>query len=122
MAEADRRAIESGTPEAELVDRAGRAVARHALRMLGGGYGRRVVVVCGKGNNGADGHVAARVLRGWGVRVDEFSIADGIDHNAFDRAAARADVVVDAMYGTGFRGRLEGEAAEVAVNMPLLTT
>ena len=63
MAEADRRAIAAGTPEAVLVERAGRAVARHALRMLGGSYGRRVVIVCGKGNNGADGRVAARVLR-----------------------------------------------------------
>ena len=50
-----------------------RAVARHALRMLGGTYGRRVVVVCGKGNNGADGRVAARRLRARGVGVDELA-------------------------------------------------
>jgi NAD(P)H-hydrate epimerase len=117
MGKADRRAIAAGTPEAELVERAGAAVAWTVRRVLGGVYGRRVVVVAGKGNNGADGSVAARVLRGWGVRVDEFSIADGIDFERFDRARTRADVVVDAMFGTGFRGALEGDAAEVAVRV-----
>ena len=42
-----------------LVDRAGTAVALAALGLLGGAYGRRVVIVSGKGNNGADGRVAA---------------------------------------------------------------
>ena len=60
MSAADRHAIETGTPETVLVERAGGAVAGHAQRMLGGTYGRRVVVVAGKGNNGADGRVAAR--------------------------------------------------------------
>ncbi len=49
--------------EAVLVERAGTAVATWALRLLGGSYGRRVVVVAGKGNNGADGRVAAERLR-----------------------------------------------------------
>ena len=53
--------IEAGTPVEVLMDRAGRAVAwRGARRCCGGTYGRRVVVVCGKGNNGGDGLVAAR--------------------------------------------------------------
>src|SRR5690349_18558674 len=114
MGEADRRAIAAGTPETTLIDRAGAAVAWTVRRMLGGVYGRRVVVVEGKGNNGADGRVAARVLRGWGVRVDEFALADGIDHDAFMRALEPADVFVDAMFGTGFRGALDGDAAWVA--------
>ena len=46
----------------ELIDRAGRAVARVAIRMLGGTYGRRVVVLAGPGNNGADGRVAGHHL------------------------------------------------------------
>jgi NAD(P)H-hydrate epimerase len=114
MADADRAAIAAGTPEATLVERAGNAVAWAVRRLLGGVYGRRAVVVCGKGNNGADGRVAARVLRHWGVGVDEFPITDDIDRTAFQRALARADVLVDAMFGTGFRGALDGAPAWVA--------
>jgi len=112
MAEADRYAIERGTPEEVLVERAGRAVARHALRMLGGSYGRRVVVVCGKGNNGADGRVAARVLRSRGVGVDEID-AEAFSQDDF-RSLLRADLAIDAMYGTGFRGALAGTPAWAA--------
>ena len=53
-----RRPCQSVTHDT-LVRRAGTAVAHAALRMLGGAYGRRVVVVAGKGSNGADGRVAA---------------------------------------------------------------
>ena len=115
MAAADRRAIAGGTPEAVLVERAGRAVGGHALAMLGGTYGRRVVVVCGKGNNGADGRVAARLLRARGVGVDELALEAGFDASELRRPLSRADLVIDAMYGTGFRGRLEG-AAELVAN------
>jgi ADP-dependent NAD(P)H-hydrate dehydratase / NAD(P)H-hydrate epimerase len=113
MADADRRTIAAGTPEPVLVDRAGRAVARQAQRALGGLYGRRVVVVCGKGNNGADGRVAARLLRSRGVGVDELLLADGFGEVELRRALRRADLAIDAMYGTGFRGRLEGTAEMV---------
>ncbi len=114
MGEADRRAIAGGTPQAVLVERAGHAVVRGAVRMLGGDYGRRVVVVCGKGNNGADGHVAARVLHGRGIGVDVFALDDGIDGDTLARSVARANLAIDAMFGTGFRGALEGDAARVA--------
>ena len=92
-----------------------RAVARHARQMLGGIYGRRVVVVCGKGNNGADGRVAARRLRARGCRRRR--VAARPPASARPSCAgrcARADLVIDAMYGTGFRGRLEGPAEMVA--------
>jgi NAD(P)H-hydrate epimerase len=114
MAEADRRAIAAGIPESVLVERAGRAVALHARRMLGGTYGRRVVVVCGKGNNGADGRVAARLLRAWGIGVELFALTDRIEPRLFQRALTRADLAIDAMFGTGFRGALEGDAAVAA--------
>ena len=114
MGEADRRTIAAGTPEAVLVERAGSAVGRHALRMLGGTYGRRVLVVRGKGNNGADGAVAARYLRTRGIGVDELALADGIDAIALARALGRAHLAIDAMFGTGFRGELDGDAARVA--------
>jgi len=114
MGEADRETIARGTPEAELVERAGAAVAARALRMLGGVYGRRVAVVAGKGNNGADGVVAARRLRTRGIGVAEFALSDGIAVPKLERELARADLVIDAMFGTGFRGSLAGDAAAAA--------
>src|SRR4029077_14636201 len=113
MGDADRRTIAAGTPVEVLMDRAGRAVAWEVRRLAHGRYGRRVVLVCGKGNNGGDGLVAARVVAGWGMRPVVFELSAGIDHGRFTRALARADVAVDAMYGTGFRGALEGDAAFV---------
>ena len=64
-------AVDAAAPEPVdvLVERAGWAVSRHALDMLGGSDARRVVVVAGKGNNGADGRAAARRLSQRGVRV-----------------------------------------------------
>ena len=96
----EMRAVDRASPEPEevLVERAGSAVARAALDMLGGAYGRRVVVVAGKGNNGADGRVAADRLRRRGVRVSVIEAAE-----APDRLPA-SDLVIDAAYGTGFRG------------------
>src|SRR5918911_475932 len=114
MAARDAAAIAGGVTEATLVDRAGGAVARGARRLLGGTYGRRVVIVCGKGNNGADGRVAAERLAGWGARVARFDLAgldSPMDRDSFERALARADLAIDAMFGTGFRGALDGAAA-----------
>ncbi len=114
MAAADRRAILAGTTETVLMTRAGHAVAREVRRFMGGTYGRRVVVVCGKGNNGGDGVIAAALLRRWGARVDEFHLERGIDRGDAARAIRLADVVLDAMMGTGLRGVLTGDAAWVA--------
>mgnify|MGYP003346326172 CR=1 FL=1 len=80
-----------------LVQRAGAAVARHAVRMLGGTYGRVVNVVVGKGNNGADGRVAARLLADRGVKVRVFEAHD------CPAALPPAHLVIDAAYGTGFQ-------------------
>lgn len=93
-------AIDAAAPEPVdvLIDRAGRAVASAALDLLGGRYGRRVVVVAGRGNNGADGRVAAERLARRGVRVTV------IDAAAAPPTLPACDLVVDAAYGTGFRG------------------
>ncbi len=114
MAEADRRTIAAGTPGAVLMDRAGHAVAWGVRRRLGGTYGRRVVVACGPGNNGGDGIIAAEALRAAGVRVARLRLADPWSPARLAREVARADLLVDAMYGTGFRGVLEGPAAAFA--------
>ena len=68
-AELDRETRARGVSAELLMERAGRAVARAAIDLLGGTYGRRAVVVCGKGNNGGDGFVAARHLARAGVRT-----------------------------------------------------
>ena len=122
MAEADQRAIAAGTSVDVLMDRAGRAVAWAVRRRLDGVYGRRAVVVCGKGNNGGDGLVAAATLRAWGMRVDVIELVQPADDPALRRAFDRADVFVDAMYGTGFSGQLEGLAADAAARSAELTT
>lgn len=122
MGAADARAIAAGTPEAALVERAGRAVAAHARRMLGGTYGRRVVVVAGRGNNGADGRVAARALARQGIGTEVFDLAGDVDPARLARALARADLAIDAMFGTGFRGALDGDAAAAALAMRAVPT
>src|SRR5580658_10678876 len=97
MRAADAHALET-TAQETLVGRAGTAVACQALRMLGGAYGRRVIVVAGKGNNGADGRVAAGVLTRRGARVVVYPPAGA------PRALPACDLVIDAALGTGFRG------------------
>nr|MDQ3958593.1 NAD(P)H-hydrate epimerase [Actinomycetota bacterium] len=122
MRRADEAAIASGTPAAELMERAGRALARRAVALAGGRYGRRALVLCGKGNNGGDGLVAARVLAGEGLGVECVllfgSVGDGGAHPAVRSVpfrpglrVERFDVVIDAIFGTGFRGAPEGDAA-----------
>ena len=90
MAATDRQAIASGISEATLIGRAGVAVAWHARRMLGGTYGGRVVVVCGKGNNGADGRVAAGLLARWGAGVDIVDLAEPPDARRLSRVRSIA--------------------------------
>ena len=103
------------TPLEELVARAGTAVALAALELLGGAYGRRVVVVAGKGNNGADGRVAAGLLARRGVRVSVVGPGE-IEGIGFD--GPTVDLVVDAAFGTGFRGTYD--APVVAPGVPVL--
>lgn len=110
-------AVDAAAPEPVevLIERAGAAVAREALRMLGGGYGRRIVVLAGKGNNGADGRSAAVRLRRRGARVQ---VIDAIDAPS---ALPACDLVIDAAYGTGFHGEYQApdtDAPVLAVDIP----
>ena len=110
MGAVDERARET-TPLEVLVGRAGRAVALSAIELLGGTYGRRVTVVAGRGNNGADGRVAAGLLARRGARLAVVE-AGTVD------ALGPTDLVIDAAYGTGFRG--EYRSPEVAAGTPVL--
>lgn len=122
-----------GVDAATLMERAGHAVARAALALAGGRYGRRITVVCGAGNNGGDGFVAARLLRSWGVSVTVVTVgapttrepaasarryaeAAGVCVMAFGsgslvRELERSDAAVDAVAGIGFTGSPRGEVA-----------
>jgi NAD(P)H-hydrate epimerase len=123
----DADAIARGLTIESLMETAGAAVARAARRMMGGTYGRRVVVVCGKGNNGGDGLVAARVLhqRGAAVTVvlafpehelnehasQQLARFGGRRASDLERELGRADVIVDAIFGVGLSRAPEGDAA-----------
>ena len=90
-------AIDAAAPEPTevLIERAGAAVARAAVEMMGGRYGRRVVVLAGPGNNGADGRAAARWLRQRGVRARVVSAVGAVE------PLPSADLYIDAAFGTG---------------------
>jgi NAD(P)H-hydrate epimerase len=115
---AEMAAVDAAAPEPTevLVARAGAAVARAAVSLLGGRYGRRVAVICGKGNNGADGRVAARRLAAAGLGVSV------VDAAALPATLGGCDLVVDAAFGTGFRGSFHppdvGSTPVLAVDLP----
>lgn len=133
--ELDRRAIEGqGIAGAELMERAGAAVLE-ALRVRFP-RARRFAIACGPGNNGGDGYVLARLARAAGLEVQLLALgrapsvgdaaamrqraeAAGAGARAFAPALlAGADVVVDALLGTGLARGLEGEwrSAIAAIN------
>jgi hydroxyethylthiazole kinase-like uncharacterized protein yjeF len=134
MAEADRRTIEAGTPGIDLMERAGAAVARVAAEVASN-TGRRIAIVCGPGNNGGDGFVAARLLveQGFDVRLFLFGARDKLSGDAAKAAkrwggkvevldpsaVARSDVIIDALFGAGLSRELSGEArhAVEAINV-----
>ncbi len=137
MAAADRAAAESGIPSTDLMDRAGRTVGREAVALLGGTYGHRVTVLCGKGNNAGDGFVAAGYLARRGAACNVILMAEpgelkgdagdafarmqgsGVSVHRYEpsrlgRELGRSDLVIDAMLGTGFKGALSGAMAAAA--------
>ncbi|MDH3684151.1 MAG: hypothetical protein OEV40_29885, partial [Acidimicrobiia bacterium] len=122
---AEMAAIDADAPEdvSVLIERAGWAVARAALDLLSPVHGARVLVIAGKGNNGADGRSAARYLERRGVRCVLLSPAEAASSLALAPPGRVAyDLVIDAAYGTGFRGTFEppdvGAAPVLAVDIP----
>jgi ADP-dependent NAD(P)H-hydrate dehydratase / NAD(P)H-hydrate epimerase len=106
----DRWAIEAqGIPSADLMEAAGTALAEAAADLAPGGPVR---IVCGKGNNGGDGLVAARHLARMGFEVETLELwsGDGLPDD-LDAWLAGSGVVVDAIFGTGFSGVVQEPVA-----------
>lgn len=127
----DRFAIENGVPAGELMENAGYAVAAEAGKLIKNG---RVAVFCGYGNNGGDGFVAARILKkkgydvsvyvmgrphsmtqessdnleklfSLGIKVD--TIPDKAHTESLFKSLDKPALVIDALFGTGFKGPLD---------------
>jgi NAD(P)H-hydrate epimerase len=127
MGEADRLAVAGGVESLTLMENAGRAVAAEAARMAG--RGARISVVCGPGNNGGDGFVAARHLldAGFNVSVALLGPRDALKGDAATMARRwtgtveplafasldGAHLVVDALFGAGLSRPLEDTAATI---------
>jgi NAD(P)H-hydrate epimerase len=101
---------EQGIPGEQLMEAAGTALAEAVAELAPGGPVR---IVCGKGNNGGDGLVAARRLRGLGFEVDVLELAEGLPGD-LDGWLEGSGAVVDAIFGTGFSGAPR-EPADVAI-------
>jgi NAD(P)H-hydrate epimerase len=129
MGRADSLAMAAGVPGLVLMEAAGRAVADAAVGLVRRPYGTAVSVVCGPGNNGGDGFVAARLLseRGWRVRLGLLGSRTGLSGDAAEMASRwrgeiealspavleGADLIVDALFGAGLSRPLDGVAAQV---------
>jgi ADP-dependent NAD(P)H-hydrate dehydratase / NAD(P)H-hydrate epimerase len=132
VAEMQQAERECGVPIPQLMENAGLAVAQEAWLMLGELADRKIVVLAGPGNNGGDGLVAARHLKDWGADVtlfllkprgeDDSNLAalvereipiSALDDDAtkLDEALAGAELIIDALLGTGRAREVEGPLA-----------
>jgi len=112
----DRWAIEEqGVPSPQLMETAGTALAEAVAALSPQGPVR---IVCGKGNNGGDGEIAARRLRGLGFAVETLNLWGEDVQADLDAWLADSGAVVDAIFGTGFAGapREPAAAAIEAIN------
>jgi hydroxyethylthiazole kinase-like uncharacterized protein yjeF len=146
MRETDRATTEHhGVTRAELMENAGAAVARFALTHWP--KARRIVVICGRGNNGGDGFVAARHLRQTGRQVSVMLLGEpgqlqgeaadnlarlktasiritkdsDLEHREVSRPFSQADLFVDAVYGTGFHPPLDELSAAVKAKLDAMS-
>jgi NAD(P)H-hydrate epimerase len=127
-----------GIPGLKLMENAGVGTARFIERELGSVGDKRITVVCGKGNNGGDGFVIARELKTRGAAVGVYlaghrddvggdaranldrlgretvvELTDGRSVGALVQAMTNSDLVVDAVFGTGFQGVPRGLSGTV---------
>jgi NAD(P)H-hydrate epimerase len=129
MIEVDRLMIEEyGITLMQMMENAGRNLAALARRMLNGVIDRHIVVLCGAGNNGGGGLVAARHLMNWGARVSVKLVAEesklkempAQQYRSLKKLGAikdevdldRAELIIDALIGYGLQGNPRGSIAE----------
>jgi ADP-dependent NAD(P)H-hydrate dehydratase / NAD(P)H-hydrate epimerase len=145
MREADRLTTERyGISGIELMENAGTAIAEFLREKFADITSRKILVLCGKGNNGGDGLVVARLLKDFGCAVAVFLFANpgSVEGDAAANlkrwqqglgelyvvtseaewgsargALAEADLIVDALLGTGLRGPVEGLLGAVIENL-----
>lgn len=126
----DAASAAAGVPTRTLMENAGRAVAEAIVRRF---PQQPTAVLCGPGNNGGDGWVAARALweMGWPVWVETAAPREALRGDAADAARAyhgdayvmgednpMAELFVDALFGAGLSRPLEGDAARLATLLP----
>ncbi|MEN3930746.1 NAD(P)H-hydrate dehydratase [Microvirga sp. W0021] len=127
MRKADELTISYGAPGIELMEQAGRGVAEKIMQIFP--THTKVLVVCGPGNNGGDGFIAARILleNSYNVMVALLGVADDLKGDAAEAAERWAepmfsvgeinleefDVVIDALFGAGLNRPLDGEALDI---------
>lgn len=135
MASIDSHTIkEFGIPGKQLMENAGKITAEKIEEIMVDAKGKRVLVVCGKGNNGGDGFVIARYLKQkkanvyivlceskyelYGDALTMFKkLPDGITFITVEKAEeTHFDVVVDAVFGTGFKGEFDSKYTDI-INM-----
>ncbi len=123
MRAAEQAAIANGVASASLMETAGRHVADIAMRAWSK---RPVVIICGPGNNGGDGYVAARLIAeaGWPVKVAFLGVQEKLQGDAklmaglyqgeaepfASKSLAGAGLIIDAIFGTGLTRAVEGDA------------
>ncbi|HWB29919.1 MAG TPA: NAD(P)H-hydrate epimerase, partial [Vicinamibacterales bacterium] len=145
MREADRRTIDdAGIPSVVLMENAGRQVVAAIEARFDDLEHWRIAVLCGPGNNGGDGFVAARVLAEQGMSVGAFLLGRAADvkgdarttlaslrnlgHDVVEigdaaawelhgRRVLDADLIIDALFGTGLRGPLTGLAETIVADV-----
>jgi hydroxyethylthiazole kinase-like uncharacterized protein yjeF len=134
----DEETIRDYVPGLKLMESAGRGVADEIIRTLKPRKRSKIIIICGKGNNGGDGFVVARRLKRKGYRPKTYLIGKAADvkgdaavnlkrcskgrirveelaklDKPFVEDVSGADIIVDALFGTGFSGRPRGLAADV---------
>jgi len=133
MNKVDKYAVEFfGVEILQLMENAGRNIAEFSRKQLGNVEDKKIVVLCGKGNNGGDGLVAARSLDNWGADVtcimadnkdnlskltnDHFgtlrsmyvNILWSIDNMKFEKAVKDSNLIIDALFGYNIKDNPQG--------------